>query len=116
MTDLPVHVVGVRATGVVTKDDYEKVLIPVIENAAKSIYKLNFLMLLETEINHFTVGALADDAVMGLKHFTKWHKIAIVTDEKGVRTFTNIFGVAVPGETKSFCIAELEEAKRWVAS
>ena len=52
---------------------------------------------------------------MGLKHFRGWKKIAIVTDERAVETFTNKFSFAIPGEAKGFKLSEFETAKQWVA-
>ena len=45
------------------------------------------LMLLETPVKNFRVGAWLEDAWMGLKHFRGWRKIAIVTDERAVEPY-----------------------------
>jgi hypothetical protein len=113
--DLPAHVTGIRATGKVTKYDFEQVLIPAINDLVKRTGKINYLLLLETPISNFTLGAWIDDAIVGLKHFTQWHKIAIVTDQKGVEKFSDIFGYIVPGESKGFKLSELGAAKKWVS-
>lgn len=113
--DLPSHVTGVRATGKVTKYDFEQVLIPAIDDLVKRTGKINYLLLLETDVSNFTLGAWIDDAKIGLKHFTQWNKIAVVTDQKAVEKFSDIFGYIVPGDSKGFKLAELEEAKKWVS-
>ncbi|MCP9752224.1 STAS/SEC14 domain-containing protein [Ferruginibacter sp. HRS2-29] len=46
--------------------------------------------------------------------FTKWKKIAVVSDQSGVEKFTDFFSVLVPGEAKGFKPEELEEAKQWI--
>ncbi len=71
MKDLPQYVVGVRAVGNVNKDDYEQTLLPAIDKVAKEYNKINFLMLLETDISNFTYGAWMEDAKLSLKHFAK---------------------------------------------
>ncbi len=58
MKDLPQYVVGVRAVGNVNKDDYEQTLLPAIDKVAKEYNKINFLMLLETDISNFTYGCM----------------------------------------------------------
>jgi hypothetical protein len=116
MNDLPPHVIGVRATGEVSKDDYKNVLLPALERFSKAHGHIHFLMLLETTVKNFTIGALLEDAKLGLKNFTRWHKIAIVSNEKGVKKLSDIFSFAVPGESKGFSVAELEQAIQWVAS
>ena len=116
MNDFPETVVAVKATGTVDKNDFETVLIPALQSLVDRFGKINYLLLLETDISNFTLGAWVDDAKLGLKHFTKWNKVAIVTDQKGVEKFSDVFGYVVPGEFKGFTLSELEEAKRWVNS
>ncbi len=112
----PGNVVGVQATGKVTKNDYEQVLIPALDALSKRVEKMSLLLLLETDITHFTPGAWMDDMLIGLKHFTKWNRVAIVTDQKGVQKFTDFFSNFVPGQYKGFPVSELEIAKQWVAA
>ena len=116
MKDLPQHVVGVRAVGNVTKDDYDQTLVPAIEKVAKEFGKINFLMLLETDIGNFTYGAWMQDAKMSLKHFAKWNKIAIVTDQKVIENISQIFNFVSPAQAKGFPVSDLELAKTWVAA
>jgi hypothetical protein len=114
--DLPSHVLGIKATGNVDKLDFETVLIPAMDDLVKRTGEINYLLELETPVKNFSMGAWLEDAKIGLKHFTKWKKIAIVTAEKGVEKFSDVFGIAVPGESKGFPLEELEQAKQWVAS
>lgn len=113
--DLPPHVTGFRAMGKVTKDDYEKVVIPAVDNLVKKSGKINFLLLLDTDVSNFSMGAWFDDALIGLKHFTRWHRIAIVSNQDTVKKITNIFGHMIPGKVKGFKIVDLVEAKKWVS-
>jgi len=115
MNELPLHVAGFRAKGQVTKHDYEKVLIPAVDRVAKQFGYLHFLMVLDTDVKNFTLGAWMDDAKVGLKHYTKWRKMAFVTDQEGVKTFSEIFGIVVPGKLKTFSHNQLEEAIEWVS-
>jgi len=116
INDLPSNVVGVKATGKVDKEDFDKVLIPALKELAGRTGKINYLLHLDTEVKNFTLGAWLRDAKIGLKNFFRWNKIAIVTDEKPVENFSDAFGLAVPGESKGFSVKELEEAKKWVSS
>jgi len=56
------------------------------------------------------------DALAGLKHLSKWKKMAIVSDQKGVEKITDIISPVIPGESKGFSLAELAAAKNWVSS
>lgn len=112
--DLPDDVVGIHATGEVTKEDYDKVLIPRIDDLAKKQGKIKYLLVLETDVSNFSAAAWWDDLKIGLKHFTEWNKIAVVTDQKGVEWFTDVFKYFIPGKSKGFPLNELDEAVRWI--
>ena len=115
INDLPPHVIGFRATEKVTKEDYENILMPAVDKQSKLFKKINFLLQIETDISNYTFGAWVDDALVGLKHLTHWHKVAIVSHYDSIKKITDIFGHLVPGEYKGFKTEELEDAKKWVA-
>lgn len=116
MKDLPQHVAGVRAVENVNKDDYEQILLPAIEKVVKEFGEINFLMLLETDISNFTYGAWMQDAKVSLKHFAKWNKIAIVTDQKVIEKISHLFSFVSPAEAKGFPVSDVELAKAWVSA
>ncbi|MDO3643358.1 STAS/SEC14 domain-containing protein [Mucilaginibacter sp. L3T2-6] len=114
--DLPDHVVGIHAVGEVSKEDYEKVLIPRLEELVARQGEINYLLVLETDVGNFTAGAWWDDFKLGLKHFTKWNKIAIVTDQKLVEWFSDAFRLFIPGKSRGFSMAELDDAVKWISA
>jgi len=116
LKDLPPHVVGIKATGKVTKEECDKVLIPALDNLVERTGKINYLLLIETDLSNFTLGFLMDDIAVGVKHFSKWNKIAVVTHQKAVEKFSDMFSVIVPGESKGFKLEELATAKKWISS
>ena len=116
LTDVPPHVVGVRAVGQVTKDDYEQTLVPALEKVSKQFGELNFIMVFETDLSNFTYGAWMQDAKISFKHFAKWNKIAIVIDKAMIQKLSYVFNYISPAESKGFSSEELESAKAWVAT
>ena len=116
ITGLPAHLTGFRAVGKITSDDYQKIIYPLADSVAKAFGKINYLLVIETPLSNYTAGAWIDDALLGLKHFTKWRRIAIVSEVDGIKKFTNIFGKLVPGEAKGFKMEELPQAKVWVSA
>jgi hypothetical protein len=114
--DLPEYVVGIHAVGEVNKDDYEKVLVPRLDELVARQGEINYLLILETDVKNFTAGAWWDDLKLGLKHFTKWNKIAVVTDQKGVEWFSDLFRFFIPGKSKGFPLAKLNEAIDWISA
>jgi len=115
INQLPSHVVGVRATGEVTKQDVDTVLIPAIDALADQENSIYYLLVLETAIGNWDLGAWVSDAKLGLKYLSKWTKIAVVTDQEGVQKFTDMFSNFAPGEAKGYPLAALEAAKAWLS-
>lgn len=113
--DLPSHVIGVHAVGEVTGEDYESVLMPGLAEIAEQQGKISYLLVLDTDIANFTAGTWWTDLKIGLKHFTAWRKIAVVTDQKGIEWYTDILGFFIPGQAKGFPLTKLDEAVQWVS-
>ncbi|MFB9841749.1 SpoIIAA family protein [Mucilaginibacter ginsenosidivorans] len=115
INDLPADVVGVYASGEVNKEDYERVLIPRMEELAKKQGEISYLLVLETDVQNFSAAAWWQDFKLGLKNFGKWKKIAVVTDQKGVEWFTDFFEHFIPGESRGYKLSELNDAIDWVS-
>ncbi|WP_131537238.1 SpoIIAA family protein [Pedobacter nototheniae] len=114
ITGLPENVFGVRATGEVDADDLKNVLLPGLKRIVDRFDEIRYLLVLDTDVKNFTAGAWVQDAKAGLQNFTKWKKIAVVSHEKGVEWFTDVFTIATPGSSKGFKPNELEQAKAWL--
>jgi hypothetical protein len=113
--DTPNNIAAFRATGEVTKENYQNVVLPEIERLLKQINHINFLLVLDTELENFTTGAWVQDALLGLKNLAKWNRAAVVTDSETIISFTNGFSYIVPGEFKGFKKAEYDQAVTWVS-
>lgn len=113
LNDAPENVAAFNATGEVTKEDFENLVIPYVNNKVEQFDELNYLLYLDTDLSNFTMGAWLQDALLGIKNITKWNRAAIVTDEEGVQNFTDIFSVLMPGEFKSFPKENLYNALYW---
>lgn len=112
----PKNVAAFKASGEISKEDFEGLVIPHVEAKVNTFDELNYLLYLDTDLNQFTAGAWLQDAFLGLKNITKWNRAAIVTDKEGVQKFTEIFSAFMPGEFKSFEKTELETALEWCAT
>ncbi|MBB5437960.1 hypothetical protein HDC92_001634 [Pedobacter sp. AK017] len=113
--DLPDHIFGLRASGEVTKDDLQQVLLPGLEKLSEQYKEIYYLLVLETDVRNFTAGAWVQDLIAGIKHLTEWKKMAIVTDQKAVEKFTDIFSYLSPGEAKGYKLTELPIAIGWLS-
>jgi SpoIIAA-like len=113
--NLPENVVGFNAKAQITGEDYEKILIPLIEKKLKKFKKLNLLYHLGEEFEKFEPRAMWDDAKTGLMHLHSWSKIAIVTDVSWIRGTSKVFALLIPGHVKLFENKDLDAAVKWVS-
>ena len=116
ISDVPDSVLGFRASGELTSDDYRNVLIPAVEAALQSRDKLRLLYFLGDDVTGFTPGAAWQDAKVGMTHPTRWEKIAVVTDNEWLRHSAGIFGYLIPGEIKGFRTDQEADARAWIQS
>ena len=112
---LPPNVVGFRATGEVTEADFTDIVMPRVKELVEQTDRLNYILVLDTPISSFTFGAWFKDAVMGIRHLTKWNRAAIISDVKGIRTFTDIFSLLMPGEFRGFEHSDMDQAIDWTS-
>src|SRR5258708_9489716 len=112
---LPANVVGFKATGEVTREDFEKGDFPGIRKHTDTSRKLNFIFFVDTPLRNFSTGAWIRDIWLGVKKFAAWHKVAIVSDVEKIRNFTDSVSHILPGEYRGFLPAEYEEAVKWAA-
>ncbi len=115
LDNMPDTMVGFRAQGEVSKEDFTEIVIPCVEKHIATTGKLNYLLLLDTSIKDFSAGAWWQDAMMGIKNLTKWNRAAIVSDSEGIRKFTDFFSILMPGEFKGFHKEDLDKAILWTS-
>ena len=116
LPDLPPNVAGFRASGDVTKDDFEKVLSPEVRKHMAFSEKLNFVFYVDTPLKNFSTGAWVRDIWLGIIQFASWGKIAIISDVEKIRNFTDNISFLLPGEYKGFPVAQLQNAIRWASA
>ena len=113
---LPPGTLGFLARGQVTTEDYERIVIPDVEAAFALNRKLCLLYVTAEDFIGFDPGAMWNDAKLGARHFSGWHRVALVTDVPWLRMAAGTMGFMVPGEFRLFASAELAEAKRWISA
>ena len=115
--DVPAGVIGLRASGKLTKADYEEVLEPALKEAietgeARVLFVLPHFDGLEPQ-------ALLEDIKTGIavevKNRGAWKKLAFVTGVDWIAKATRMFTWALPGELKVYDMDGLDDAREWVA-
>ncbi len=115
MTDLPDRVLGLKASGEVTADDYKTVLVPAIEEKLTKHKKVRLLYVIGDEFKGYTGGAAWEDAKVGMKHLTSFERVAVVTDVDWIGNMIKAFGFALPGEVRVFDDDDLGDARQWIS-
>ncbi len=113
-SDMPDNVVAVSAKGKVTGEDYDKVLIPALEEKLKGHKKIRLLYHLGKDFSGFSGEAMWEDAKVGIRHLTAFEKIAVVSDENWIVGAVKVFAFVIPCPVRIFGNEKLPEAKAWV--
>jgi hypothetical protein len=115
---MPAGTIGFRATGRVTRDEYQELLLPVMRDAAKA-GEVRMVFAVGPGFERFEPGALAEDTkagiTLGIGHPHAWKRTALVTDVDWIAKALHFFGWLTPGEVKLYDLDGLEEAKTWLA-
>ena len=116
LKDFPPHVAAYKAQGNVHKDEYEKVVMARVDEVAAQYGKINFLVRLETDMQDYTFAAFLDYLKVSFEHFSKWNRMAIVSDQQWLRKAYDGLSYIVHGEIKGYELKDYEEAKQWVSA
>ena len=118
LEDMPAGTVGFRATGELTRADYEDRFLPAIERAIAS-GEARMLYAIGPGFEGIGPGAVGEDAKAefeALRHHEAWKRTAVVTDVGWIRDGIRLFAWMVPGEVKVFGLDDLDTAKGWLAA
>lgn len=114
LTGMADNVVAVSCRGRVTRDDYERVLIPLVEKKLKVHEKLRLFYQAGPEFESIDPGAMLEDTRIGFAHLTRWERAAVVTDIEWLRLATKLFGFLMPCPVRCFGVAEEAKAREWI--
>jgi hypothetical protein len=118
LDDMPDGTVGLRIDGDVEREDYTRVLVPALTSAVDSGRGLRTLYLIE-DLDEIEGAALWEDTKLGydlvIKHHGAWQRSAIVTDMDWMARASKLLLWLFPGEARLFRVADLDQAKAWIA-
>ena len=115
LKDFPPEVLAFTCGGLLTALDYRQVLEPAIEEAARDNAGLRLLYRIDKDFAGVEPGAMFEDARVGFAHLTQWERIAVVTDISWIAFGVQAFGFLTPGKVRTFRLAEMDQAKAWIA-
>jgi hypothetical protein len=115
LNDFPDYVAAYRAYGAVHKKEYEHIVMRKVDEVAAKFGKINFLVLLQTDIWNYSFTAFIDYLKVSFEHFSKWNRMAIVTDQRWLGKAYEVLSLLVHGEIRGYEIKQFDEAKEWVS-
>jgi len=116
LDNLPGGVIGVRATGTVTRDDYDNVLRPLLQSAHAEGRRVRLVYLFDPDFKGFTAGAGLEDMRLGLKYLRMFERCAVISDVAWIREGARVLGTMMPCPTRVFGYADRHEAMQWIAA
>lgn len=102
-------------SGVVSDEDYSNTLVPALEAAIEAHERIRVLVHIGEDFKDFTLGALFDDARMGLKHWRGFDRLALVADKGWITRVARAMSILMPCPVRIFSLAEVDEARRWLS-
>ncbi len=114
LSGFPSNVVAFVCKGRVTKADYDAVLVPAVLNALRTHGKVRLYYETDADFAGIDLGAAWEDFKVGMEHFTRWERIAVVTDVEWIKHTVRFFSFLMPGATKLFSRSEAAQAREWM--
>jgi hypothetical protein len=112
----PENVIAVACKGMVTKNDYDRVLVPAVEEALNAHEKVRLYYEAGSNFAGIEPAAAWEDFKVGMGHWTRWERVALVTDVDWIRQTMQIFSFVMPGEMRVFPTTATEQARVWIRS
>ena len=120
IADMPAGTLGFRLTEHVTRDDYQRVLLPPLRDAIERGEHVRLFVQVGPGFDEFEPGAIVEDMVigwsLGIRHHDAWERTAIVTDDEWIARAARMFAWMIPGDVRVHRLAEGDEARAWLAS
>ena len=111
---LPKNVVGFKATGQITREDYAKVVIPAVQKAFEDDGNLNLFYEIDMGFTGVAFGAGWDDMSLGMNYLTRWDRVAFVSDIVWMVQMTKAIAFLMPSDVRTYSLEDKEKALAWV--
>lgn len=103
-----------RVSGIVSETDYREVLIPALDAAVAEHENLRLLVRFDEGFEDYTLGAVLEDARVGMRHWRGFDRIAVVADATWIVRAVKAFSVFFPCPVMVFPLSGYEDARRWL--
>lgn len=114
--NLPPGVWGLRAKGKVSREDYEQIVIPQLEETRREGQRVRLVYQFGPEFDGFTPGAAWEDVRVGVRYLRLFERCAVVTDVDWVSLATRGVAAMMPCPVRVFPNAAFQAAVDWAAA
>lgn len=108
------YTLAVKASGKLSKENYETVFLPILEKLIKHYGKIRLVMQFDDSFEGWEAGAMWDDAKFGVQHRKDFTRVALVGGPKWMHWGTKLGAAIMDGEVRNFPADQLLEAIVWV--
>ena len=116
MTDVPPGIFAVRSVGTLTKEDYDAVVVPLLEEATRTGRRIRCLCQVGPEYRGLTPSAAWEDVRLGLRALRLFEACAVVSDLGWIRESSRLAAFFMPCPVQVFGEHEREQAIKWLSS
>ncbi|MFH8680775.1 STAS/SEC14 domain-containing protein [Streptomyces lydicus] len=116
LEDVPAGIAAVKATGTVSKKDYETVIEPLINDARAEGRRLRILCEFGPDFRSFTPAAGWEDLKVGMRSLRLFEGCALVSDIGWIRKSTSLTSFLMPCPVRVFGMEERAAALDWLTS
>jgi len=114
MPETEANILVVKATKMLTSEDYETVFIPQLEQLISHFGKVRVLIYLDENFTGWELEAAWDDAVFGWQHRHDFEKVAVVGDQKWVAWAIKVGSYFMEGQVTTYVHTEFQDAVTWI--
>jgi SpoIIAA-like len=115
LKDVPPGIVAVRASGTLTREEYDAVVVPLLEDARREGRRLRCLCEVGADYRGLTPGAAWDDVTLGLRALHLFDGCAVVSDVRWIREVSRLVAFLMPCPVRVFDERDRAEAAAWLA-
>ncbi len=111
----PDEVLAISGAGRITADDYRNVLAPEVERRIARHGSVRILYYLGPKYQSFSSSAVWSDILFGLSNWSRFGRVALVTDVEWIRASASFFMPFFRGDLRVFGARELNAASAWIS-
>ncbi len=116
LSNFPDDVLAFACKGRVTKADYDSVLVPAVTRALETHKKVRLYYETPADFAGIDPGAMWEDFKVGMEHFTRWERVAVVTDVEWIKQTIRLFGFLMPAAMMCFPTSQAAQARTWIVA